>query len=230
MAMHRLLLAAAATLVTASSVFAADLPARMPAKAPALYNPTPMVNWAGFYAGLHAGYGWGSSNWFASASGLSADMSPDGAVVGGQLGYNYQIQKFVVGAEADIAWSGMKGSLVSATSCATQCETKNPWLGTARARVGMPFGDTGAWLPYVTGGLAYGDVEVSDGGLTRKSTQWGWTVGGGLEMMFAPAWSARVEYLYVDLGKFTTIGDGTAPPFDVKYHANLVRGGVNYHF
>jgi outer membrane immunogenic protein len=228
--MYRLVVAAAVTLVTAFSAFAADLPARMPAKAPALYNPERLVNWSGFYAGLHAGYGWGSSNWFAPASGLSADMSPDGAVIGGQLGYNYQIQKFVVGAEADIAWSGMKGSLVSATSCATQCETKNPWLGTVRARVGMPFGATGAWLPYVTGGLAYGDVEVSDNGLTRKSTQWGWTAGAGLEMMFAPAWSARVEYLYVDLGKFTTIGDGTAPPFDVKYHANLVRAGVNYHF
>ena len=228
--MQRLFVAAVLSLVTAFSAFAADLPARMPVKAPSLYSPSPLVNWAGFYAGLHAGYGWGHSNWFSSGSGLSADMSPKGAVVGGQLGYNYQIQKFVVGAEADIAWSGMKGSLVSSTKCVTQCETKNPWLGTARARVGMPLGNTGSWLPYVTGGLAYGDVEVSDAGLTRKSTRWGWTVGGGLETMFAPGWSAKVEYLYVDLGKFTTIGDGTAPPFDVSYHTNLVRAGVNYHF
>ncbi|MGA7972523.1 MAG: outer membrane protein [Pseudolabrys sp.] len=201
----------------------------MPVKAPSLYSPAPLVNWAGFYAGLHAGYGWGHSNWFSSASGANADMNPDGAVVGGQLGYNYQIQKFIVGVETDIAWSGQKGS-ITGTSCLTACETKNPWLGTTRARIGMPFGATGAWLPYVTGGVAYGDVEVSDGGLTRKSTRWGWTVGGGVEMMFAPAWSAKLEYLYVDLGKFTTIGDGTAPPFDVSYHTNLVRAGVNYHF
>ena len=183
--MQRLFAAAVLSLVTASSAFAADLPARMPVKAPSLYSPAPLVNWAGFYAGLHAGYGWGHSNWFSSASGANADMNPDGAVVGGQLGYNYQIQKFIVGVETDIAWSGQKGS-ITGTSCLTACETKNPWLGTTRARIGMPFGATGAWLPYVTGGVAYGDVEVSDGGLTRKSTRWGWTVGGGLEMMFAP--------------------------------------------
>ena len=183
--MQRLFAAAVLSLVTASSAFAADLPARMPVKAPSLYSPAPLVNWAGFYAGLHAGYGWGHSNWFSSASGANADMNPDGAVVGGQLGYNYQIQKFIVGVETDIAWSGQKGS-ITGTSCLTACETKNPWLGTTRARIGMPFGATGAWLPYVTGGVAYGDVEVSDGGLTRKSTRWGWTVGGGLETMFAP--------------------------------------------
>jgi outer membrane immunogenic protein len=195
-----------------------------------MLSPAPAVNWTGFYAGVNGGYGWGSSNLFQSSTGLTTDdFRVDGAVFGGQIGYNFQIQNVVAGIETDIAWSGIKGSSTS-PACATACETKNTWLGTTRARLGMPLGAGGAWLPYVTGGVAYGEVKVSDTGISRSSTQVGWTVGGGAEYMFAPAWSARLEYLYVDLGKFTTIGDGTAPPFDVKFHTSIVRAGVNYHF
>lgn len=195
-----------------------------------MLSPAPVVKWSGFYGGLHAGYGWGTSNLFQPSTGLTTgDYRLKGALAGGQLGYNFQIQNFVLGLETDIAWSGIKGS-TTGTGCATACETKTSWLGTTRARVGVPLGPMGAWLPYIAGGVAYGDVQVSDAGITRKKTQVGWTVGAGAEYMFAPAWSARLEYLYVDLGKFTTIGDGTAPPFDVKYRSNIVRAGVNYHF
>ncbi|WP_246663043.1 outer membrane protein [Pseudolabrys sp. FHR47] len=227
--MKRLVLSVLAATAALSPTFAADLPSRMPVKAPALFAPTPVVNWGGFYAGLSGGYGWGKSTWNQSATGLSADMKPKGGLLGGQLGYNMHVQNFVLGVETDIAWSGMKGSSTGA-GCATSCETKNPWLGTTRGRVGMPMGTDGAWLPYLTGGVAYGDVTVSDGGISRKSTRVGWTLGAGVEYMFAPAWSAKLEYLYVDLGKFTTIGDGTAPPFDVKYRNSIVRVGANYHF
>ncbi|MBS0246199.1 MAG: porin family protein [Proteobacteria bacterium] len=227
--MHRFVIVAAASLAAATSAFAADLPARMPVKAP-LYSPASVVNWAGLYAGINAGYGWGTANFNQPATGLSTgDYRVKGGVFGGQLGYNMQVQKFVLGVETDIQWSGIKGSSTAA-GCATVCETKNSWFGTTRGRVGMPLGATGAWLPYVTGGVAYGDVKVSDAGISRKSTRVGWTVGGGVETMFAPAWSAKLEYLYVDLGKFTTVGDGTAPPFDVKYRTSIVRAGVNYHF
>ena len=195
-----------------------------------MLSPAPVAKWSGFYGGLHAGYGWGTSNFFQPATGLTTgDFRVNGAVAGGQIGYNFQIQNFVVGIETDIAWSGIKGSSTSA-GCATACEAKNTWLGTTRARIGVPVGATGAWLPYIAGGVAYGEVQVSDAGITRKKTQVGWTAGAGAEYMFAPSWSARIEYLYADLRKFTTIGDGTVPPFDVKYRSNIVRAGANFHF
>lgn len=196
-----------------------------------MLSPAPVVKWSGFYGGLHAGYGWGTTEW--SQPGLTTgDMRMKGAVVGGQLGYNFQVQNFVAGIETDIAWSGIKAS-EAATGCAATCDTKNLWLGTTRARVGVPMGPAGAWLPYIAGGVAYGEISVSDTAavtITRKKTQVGWTAGAGVEYMLAPAWSARLEYLYVDLGSFTTIGDGTSPPFDVKYRSNIVRAGANFHF
>ena len=227
--MLRSFLLASVTAMISAAAFAADLPARMPAKAPAMYSPAPVVSWGGFYGGLNGGYGWSSSHWDQPTTGLGSDQHPTGGFFGAQFGYNLQFQQFVLGIETDADWSSIKGSSTG-TGCGTACETKNTWFGTTRARVGMPLGANGAWLPYVTGGLAYGEVKVTDIGITRGSTQYGWTIGAGVETMFAPAWSAKLEYLYVDLRKFTTIGDGTSDPFDVTYRSNILRGGVNYHF
>lgn len=220
--------------MAASPVLAADLPARVPAKAPPMLSPTPVAKWTGLYAGLHAGYGWGTTEWSQPATGITTgDMRVKGAVAGGQIGYNFQIQNVVAGIETDVAWSGIKGTNAG-VFCAAACETKNTWLGTTRARIGVPMGTTDSWLPYITGGLAYGEISVSDTSagatITRRKTQVGWTAGAGVEYMLASAWSVRLEYLYVDLGKFTTIGDGTAPPFDVKYRNSIVRAGANFHF
>jgi outer membrane immunogenic protein len=103
------------------------------------------------------------------------------------------------------------------------CETKNTWLGTVRGRLGYAID---RFMPYVTGGLAVGDIKNNISGIGSASdTKAGWTVGGGLEYAFNGPWSAKVEYLYVDLGR-----GGAIAGSDAKFQTNIVRAGLNYRF
>ena len=120
-------------------------------------------------------------------------------MVGGTAGYNWQAlgSPWVFGLEGDIDWTNIKGTFANA-ACPTGCETKNNWLGTARGRVGY------AWdrvMPYVTGGLAVGDIKANQAGFAGVSdTNAGWTAGAGIEAALAGNWTAKLEYLHVDLG------------------------------
>ncbi len=80
------------------------------------------------------------------------------------------------------------------------CTTENKWLGTARSRIGYAFD---RWLPYITGGVAYGDFKMTPPAPDTYTDRWsaGWTLGGGLEYAIAGPWSVKLEYLYFDLGK-----------------------------
>ena len=136
-----------------------------------------------------------------------ADFNTSGGLVGGTLGYNYQMGQAVFGLEGDIDWSNIRGS---ASACAgTTCETRNDWLGTARGRIGYAFD---RFMPYVTGGAAFGDIKASAAGIgDANETKAGWTVGGGVEAAIAGPWTAKVEYLYVDLGRGASfVGSDTA--------------------
>ncbi len=215
-------------LAMASPSLAADLP-RPAYKAP-LYS-APGFSWSGFYVGINGGYGWGNTNW-ANTSGTSADFDVKGWMFGGTLGYNLQTGSWVWGIEGDWDYANIKGTGVSTlpTGLCTGvgCETKNTWLGTGRARIGY------AWdrfLPYITGGAAFGNVKmIRSSGVSDSDTKIGWTLGGGVEYAFMGAWSAKLEYLYVDLGKgecgVTTCGVAT----DVEFKTNIVRAGLNYRF
>ena len=161
------LLAGLATLTMVGSASAADLAyrgARPPVMAP-VYSP--FYNWSGFYIGINGGGGWGSSTW----DGIGG-FSVSGGMIGVTGGYNYQINQFVLGAEADIDWSGINGST---NGCFFGCETRNSWLGTARGRLGYAFD---RFMPYLTGGLAVGNISANTqllpGGSTTNA---GWTVG-----------------------------------------------------
>ena len=214
-------LAAVSTLTAAN---AADLGRRnaMPTKAPLYVAP---YNWTGLYAGINGGGGWGTSKWSAATGSNSFDGS--GGVVGGTLGYNWQMNQIVFGLEGDIDWSNIRGS-GSAVPCTTSCETRNDWLGTVRGRVGYAFDRV---LPYVTGGLAVGDIKANPAGFGGESeTKAGWTLGGGVEFAIAGPWTAKVEYLYADLGKTTCPAGSCALSTDVDFHASIVRGGINYRF
>jgi outer membrane immunogenic protein len=216
--MKRLLLALGCMAAAAAgSAAAADLPIKMPSAY------APFFTWQGFYVGINAGYGFGHSSWADNVTLLSTGkFDVSGAMVGGTMGYNVQLGGWVLGLEGDAGWSGVKGS--TAINCPGGCQTTNEWLGTARGRVGYAFNGL---LPYVTGGAAFGDVNASSpGGGTRADMGWGWTGGAGLEYAFAARWSAKVEYLYVDLGKTNCCGN----PIDVTFTSNVVRGGVNYKF
>jgi outer membrane immunogenic protein len=218
-------LAALALLASSFSAQAADIP-------PPVYKGVRSVvayyNWTGFYAGINGGYGWGTSNW-SDPPGTS--VKPKGGLFGGTLGYNYQVGSLVYGLEGDFDWSGVKGS-VDCVPALVRCEAQNRWLATFRGRVGYAFD---RWLPYITGGGAYGSVRATATDLltgidlaSASKSKLGWTFGAGLEYAFLGNWTAKIEYLYVDLGSF----DAGVAPFatTVSFKENIVRAGLNYKF
>jgi outer membrane immunogenic protein len=219
--MKRLVLAGLGALAVVTSLGvanAADLPRRhtMPAKAPMMYEAP--YNWTGLYVGINGGGGWGHSDIAAPFS--SGSYNTSGGLVGGTLGYNWQAGQAVFGIEGDIDWTHLRGN----GACAgTSCETRNDWLGTARGRIGYAFDRV---MPYVTGGAAFGNIKASAAGIGSASeSKAGWTVGGGLEAAIAGPWTAKVEYLYVDLGRGASfLGADTA------FKTNIVRAGLNYRF
>jgi outer membrane immunogenic protein len=202
---------------------AADLPRRYgpPPVSPPIYAP--IYNWTGLYIGINGGGGWGHSGW-DSAGGF--DLS--GGLIGGTIGYNWQIGPWVLGLEGDIDWTNINGKVTNGF-CPFTCETSNSWLGTARGRVGYAFNNI---MPYLTGGLALGNVKATTpffGG--KDDTNVGWTVGGGLEVGLYGGWTAKAEYLYVNLGEINCgITCNGFVNDNVTFTANIVRGGINYRF
>jgi len=207
------------------------LPTAEPPRPPTIYDPNgPYTNWAGAYLGLNAGYGFGSSQWTLGLLGTSV-FDTSGFLFGGTVGFNYPISVVMIGLEGDVDWSGLSGSAgncaVNASGAAAACQTKNNLLGTARARVGYALDRT---LIYVTGGAAIAPVQA---GLNPPSTFDSATKLGcaGAEFAFFGNWSAKVEYLYIDLAMSscsTAANCGTAAGSSVAFTENVVRGGFNY--
>lgn len=196
------------------SASAADLPRRpMPTKA--VPYVAPVYNWTGLYLGINGGGG------FGGGTGFGANAS--GGMVGGTLGYNWQAGQTVFGLETDLDWTNIKGTGISGVT-GLPVETKNDYLGTVRGRLGY------AWdrvMLYATGGLAYGSIKTSAPFGSASETKAGYTLGGGLEFAVAGPWTAKIEYLYVDLGH------GAALPItgeDSRFRTNIVRAGLNYRF
>lgn len=233
--MHTFRLAALALpFVAVASAHAADLPGRNYAPPPAAvtaYAP-PVFSWSGFYAGLNAGYGWGS----LGNIGNTTFGKPKGFVLGGTLGYNHQINQFVLGVEGDINWTGMDSSartLVGGPPASTVVNTADvKWMGTLRARAGVALDRA---LLFVTGGYAGASVNAKFNDLTLavggSDSNWrnGWAVGGGIEYAFTRNISAKTEYLYTSFGSKTAFG-GTPYVSRAELSSSLVRTGVNYRF
>jgi len=253
--MRRLVLALLASIAVVGTAAAADMPVKAPVyKAPVVAPP---YNWTGFYVGLNAGGSWGSQeNDLVTVPGgvtlLSNSDNLDGFIGGGQIGYNWQINQFVLGVEADFQGSGQKadGSFLipfipaivapAVPGLTANYTDKLEWFGTVRARAGYTWD---RWLAYVTGGWAFGHGTLSGTGTTTPagtvlafSTSQdysGWTIGGGLEWAFADHWSAKAEYLYIDFGNGPTVVVNTAGSLAIasgKMTDNIARLGVNYHF
>jgi outer membrane immunogenic protein len=207
-------------LAAAGPALAADL-----SVAP-IYKAPPMVptayNWSGFYLGANGGGGWGTSNWDSAGS-----FNVSGGVIGGTAGFNWQTGHAVLGLEGDVDWSSLHGS--TTTLCPAGCNSNNDWLATVRGRAGYAFD---RFLPYVTGGLAVGDIRASTPGFAGASqTNAGWTVGGGLEFALTNNWTAKAEYLHVDLGNLNCgFSCGVASGNNVSVRSDVVRGGLNFRF
>jgi outer membrane immunogenic protein len=224
--MKRVLLAFVSVAALTGAAAAADLP---PPVAPNYYKAPaylPAYSWTGFYAGINGGGGWGSSSWDLPPTGR---FDTSGGLVGGTLGYNYQFGQVVAGLEGDIDWADINGT--TNTACSPGCKTNDNWLGTFRGRLGFA---ADRFLPFITGGLAFGDIQASAPGLAGvDNTNAGWTLGGGIEMALVGNWTAKAEYLYVDLGRTdcgTACGAAAGVTDNVSFRTNLVRAGVNYRF
>jgi outer membrane immunogenic protein len=222
--MKRLCLALIGLMALAGTAAAADLARPVPApyyKAPPAFVP---YNWTGLYVGINGGGAFGGSNWD-----LNGSRNISGGLVGGTVGYNYQVGQAVFGVEGDIDWADISGSSSNAT-CPLGCKTSDTWLSTVRGRLGYA---ADRFMPFVTGGLAVGDIRAQTPGFaSTSSTQAGWTLGGGLEAALTQNWTVKAEYLYVDLGKFNcglNCGGGLVTD-NVSFHANILRAGVNYKF
>lgn len=213
----------------------------------------PTANWMGLYIGANVGSGYArNENSLAVASAPpSAEryVTTSGGFLGGvQAGYNWQASNLVFGIEVDFQGSTQKDDQTCLILCVVptqfaRVEHSMPWFGTVRGRVGYAAGPA---LLYLTGGLAYGKVEtdISEaiGGVTGTfrfaETKTGWTVGAGMERpfdlfgLFGPNWTAKTEYLYIDLGStthaYTHVGLGHVVASDVTNH--VFRAGLNYHF
>ena len=176
----------------------------------------PPVNWSGPYLGVEGGGGWGSSSHSDSTGFSSGSFAVDGGLLGGTAGYNWQTGPWVFGIEGDIEATG-------ASDTFAPWKFSNPWFGTVRGRAGYAFSNI---LFYGTAGLAFGELKGETFGLSETHTNAGWTAGVGAEFGFAPNWSAKIEYLYVDLADSTF----TITGLPNGYRFGLVRAGVNYHF
>jgi iron complex outermembrane receptor protein len=223
------------TLAAEGKAFAVDRPQLLPTKA-----PPPPLGWTGVYLGVNGGYSFGGSAWTDSVTGGSTgNFGTSGFLFGGTLGANYQIGAWVFGVETDGDWtkSGGFGTFTATSLCAGGCLTNNNWLATVRGRVGYAFG---RFLAYGTAGAAFGNVQANfSNDPVSSTTEPGWTVGAGAEIALAANWTAKAEYLFVDLANGSCTADCTiqnpngpavVPNIAVKFNESIVRAGLNYKF
>ncbi len=225
--------------------------ADLPRKAPVYTPPAPVWTWTGFYIGVNAGGGVGRdpTTQMDATTGRavgSFSMSPAGFIGGGQIGYNYQFApNWLIGVEGDVQGASQKDTSCVGAGCTDPgnasyftAEQKLKWFATARARFGYTNGD---WLWYVTGGGAWGEVHndfrvftPADAAGSADFNQSGWVVGGGVETHLGGGWTAKLEYLYLDLGSYTDVvpdpltGHTFTMTSDVRDH--VIRVGLNYKF
>jgi outer membrane immunogenic protein len=220
--------------------------------------------WAGLYVGAHGGYAWGawSGNMIYTDATLgdgfdagAKTIGTEGALAGGQVGFNVQSGNFVWGIEGDVSWSDVGGSArllpypvnyPASGSPAWQFNSSIEWLATVRARLGITGGSA---LFYATGGFAFGEVSSTldvvgpgyDAWGKKNETRTGFTMGGGVEWMLASKWTLKAEYLYVNLGEVGGILPGeqktscpagcphTTDGFGGDLDLHTLRLGLNYN-
>jgi outer membrane immunogenic protein len=226
--MKRVLLSAVAFSALAAPAFAADMPPRTYTKAPVYTPPQAIYNWTGFYIGGHLGGA------FAPNGSLDGN---NGRFLGGvQGGFDYQFApNWVVGVEAQYSWMDRNTTSFGFPG-ATVVSTGADQLGSVTGRIGYTWGPA---LLYAKGGYAWREgngLGVNVGGTpasftTSGNTKDGYTVGTGLEYMFAPNWSAKAEYQYYNFGN-TTFTSGPAPVTGSRFNndEHTVKVGVNYRF
>lgn len=246
-------LAVAAASLVASNAYAADL-APVYKAAPVV---APVYNWTGLYVGGHVGYGWGETNVAPTGiAGLIAEpfkTSTDSWFAGVTAGYNYQVQRLVIGVEGEWSWSDINGSsntnfllgLPIPGGASAGGSYSNNWIATAAMRLGVAFDTV---LVYGKFGAAWANNDYAlnaslpiigfNYNSSVSETEAGWLIGGGVEWAFGGNWSAKVEAAYMDFGQknrsFASIPVGGIVnlPINANIDSNIatVKFGINYRF
>jgi outer membrane immunogenic protein len=231
------LCALAATTVAAS---AADMPMKAYTKAPAVV--VPVMSWTGFYIGAEGGYGWGRDNFnFPVSLTTTNRFDTSGGIAGGVVGFNWQAPgtNWVFGVEGNFDWANIRGS-APCPNPAFSCRSNLNEIFTGTGRIGYAWSSV---LLYAKGGYAWTNdrseaVIVATqvvGETANRVGRDGYTVGAGAEWMFAPSWSAKVEYDYYSFDtkavNFNTPAGVFVEPVSLaRYSVNAIKAGINYHF
>ena len=245
----KIFIAATALLIVPCAAMAADLGLRksyIPVTEAPAASPSP---WTGAYAGVNAGGGFGRVT-DPTVTPLTGAIKSGGVLGGAQVGYNQQMGDFVVGLETDYALARLKGNVSSSVTAfpfgvgvwsgAAKAESRLESFGTIRARAGVAMNSA---LLFATGGWAYGRNKITTSGtltdaVSRASLSFtnansksmsGWTLGGGVEYVFMQNVTAKLEYLYADLGK-STFSLGAFGSTPVSNKVSIIRAGVNYRY
>jgi outer membrane immunogenic protein len=241
----KLLAGAALAAISTGSVFAADLPVTAVASAP-------VYDWTGVYIGGLIGGAWSTHDVSDQALGpllgppYAQGIAASGLIGGADGGARYQLRKLVVGVEGDITFGNLKGTNADAfgpdsfpISRAITADTK--WTATAAATFGVAA--EGNWLLYGKAGVAFANTGYTDSwsvpgmllfGGTARDTRVGWTAGTGVEWAVSNAWSLKVEYDYLDFGKYNVaiseqpLGPGVMPMTRDRNHINRFLAGLNW--
>ena len=237
-----------AGLLIAGAAQAADMPLKAQPRAVEGFS------WTGFYVGAHVGGTWGTVESALVDGPFSLPISShtvNGFVAGGQAGYNLQVNPWLVlGVEGQISWTDASGRTPCAPFSILGCSADVNWIATLAGRVGFTRGHT---MLYVKGGVAWADTDynvdfLGINFLSASSTRTGAMVGAGIEHAFAPNWSAKIEYNYMDFDT-DNLGFGIANNcnsdmevavssrvcgrtvnVDVSQKIHLVKFGLNYRF
>jgi len=233
--LRRILLASAGAISIAAPALSADLPSRAPP--PVYIPPTPIFTWTGIYVGGQVGYAWGRVSGTVQAPNAPVatyGYTPEGVIGGAHVGYNYQVNQWVVGIEGSVDGTSLSKSFIPGP--AVNFSTSSDIQGSIRGRIGI------AWdraLLYATGGAAFGGFNSTfsspTGTDTFSTTRVGWTVGGGISYAVTNNWSVYAEYRYSDFGS-STVAPG--PSFNNvaglfvrrSYTQNQVQVGFSYKF
>ena len=247
MHIRKILLASAAAITLSTGAFAADLPGRAPAIAPAPVFVA--MNWTGFYVGAQVGWSEGRDRLSAVAPAIIvpnvATLRSSGVIGGVYAGYNWQFNSLVVGLEADINPNSY-GRTINALSnfnpfpAGVSIRSSSTFEGGLVGKVGVAFDNA---LLYVLGGVSFADFSTRYVGVaapqsnTFNNTRVGWTIGAGAAYKFSPNWSARIEYRYSDFGSSTHAVPGeflsstfAGDSFRNRYSSQRVMVGLTYQF
>jgi len=245
--MKRYLSAAVAVFAVPAAAWAADIPAPVvtapaaPAPVVVVAPPPALFDWSGLYVGANVGYAFGGERVGVFINGnfwddLDEELHTRGVFGGVLAGYNWQFGNVVAGIEADFQLSRIADTIDVAVNgnrfgIGAELDANIDWFGTVRARLGYAFDRT---LVYATGGFAYGHYAYDIDALNYHAADifTGWTIGAGIEHAFTDNLSARLEYLYVNLGRDTFSGNfgGTTYSTTPTPMFHSVRLAVSYRF